>query len=86
MKQNSKWTALKYLAYFTQFGLTMVTPPVLFTALAWWVSNRFGLGGATVIIGLLLGVATAVLNLWKFMQFMEKKAKESEREANHDRK
>lgn len=79
-KQNSKWTVLKYLAYFTQFGLTMVTPPVLFTWLAWLAAERFGIGGWLVIVGLLLGIATAGLNLWKFMQFTEKKAKESERE------
>lgn len=58
----------------------MVTPPVLFTWLAWLAAGHFGIGSWIVIAGLLLGIATAGLNLWKFMQFTEKKAKESERE------
>lgn len=79
-QQKTKWTALKYITYFTQFGLTMVTPPVLYTGLAWLAKRHFGLGNWVVILGILLGIATAGLNLWKFMQFTEKKAKESERD------
>lgn len=80
LKQNSKWTTLKYLAYFTQIGLTLVMPPVLYTAIAWWCAERFGWGNWVVLLGLLLGVATTVFEMWKLIKFMEKKAKESERE------
>ncbi len=81
LKRKTHWAAaLRYLVYFTQFGLTMVTPPVLYTFAAWWLRNRFDLGNWVVIVGILTGIATAGLNLWKFMQFTEKKAKESERE------
>ncbi|MGE4549693.1 MAG: AtpZ/AtpI family protein [Intestinibacillus sp.] len=80
MKRNAKWTALNYLIYFTQFGINMITPPVVLTALAWWLKNKFGWGNGVIIIAILLGIAVAGLNLWKFMQYIEKKAKESERE------
>lgn len=81
LKRKTHWAAaLRYLVYFTQFGLTMITPPVLYTFVAWWLRNRFDLGNWVVIVGILTGIATAGLNLWKFMQFTEKKAKESERE------
>ncbi|MCB6364837.1 AtpZ/AtpI family protein [Intestinibacillus massiliensis] len=80
MKNKSTWTVLKYLVYFTQFGLNMIIPPVVMTALAWWLKNKFGWGNGVIIIGILLGIAVAGCNLWKFMQYTEKKAKESERE------
>ncbi len=81
LKRKTNWAAaLRYLVYFTQFGLNMITPPVLYTFAAWWLRNRFDLGDWVVIVGILLGIATAGLNLWKFMQFTAKKAKESERE------
>ncbi len=80
MKQKSKWTTLKYLTYFTQIGLTLVVPPVLYTVLAWWCARRFGWGNWTVLLGLLLGIATTILEMRKLMLFMEKQAKQSEQE------
>lgn len=80
MNKKSKWTALHYLVYFTQFGFNMIIPPVVMTGLAWFLKNKFGWGNGVIIAGILLGIAVAMCNLWKFMQYIEKKAKESERE------
>lgn len=80
MKRKTGWTVLHYLVYFTQFGFNMITPPIVLTAVAWWLRNKFGWGNGVMIAAILLGIAVAGCNLWKFMQYTEKKAKESERE------
>ncbi len=78
-KGRNDWTVLRYLIYFSQVGITVVTPPLLGCFGAVWLRNRFGWGNAVVIAGLLLGVAVAACGLRDFLRFTERKARESER-------
>lgn len=79
-KKKTDWSVLRYLAYFTQVGVTMVTPPLLLAMGAVWLRNRLGWGNGIVIAGILLGVAVAAVGLRDFMRLTEKKARQSERE------
>lgn len=79
-KGKSTWSALRYLVYFSQVGVTMVTPPLAFCFAAVWLRNRFGWGNGVVIAGLLLGIAVAVCGLRDFLRFTERKAREREQE------
>lgn len=80
-KNNTPFAALKYLMYFTQFGITMITPPLVLLFLAWWLKNRFGWGSGIMLAALLLGIAVSICSLRRFMQFVQKMAKEGERKA-----
>ena len=78
-KGNSHWSVLRYLIYFSQVGITVVTPPVLCCFGAIWLRDKFGWGNGVVIIGILLGIAVAACGLRDFLRFTERKARESER-------
>ena len=64
-KQNH-WSVLRYLIYFTQVGVSVVTPPILCCFAALWLKRRFALGNGTVIIGIVLGIAVAACSLRDF--------------------
>ena len=46
----------RHLVWLTQFGLSVVLPPVLLLLGAVWLKNHFALGGWIVLVGLLLGL------------------------------
>lgn len=77
-KRKTDWSVLRYLVYFTQVGVTLVMPPVLFAFLSLWLRDKFGWGNGVVIGGILLGVAVAVCGLRDFLRMTEKKARKSE--------
>ncbi len=56
-KKQNHWSVLRYLIYFTQVGVSVVTPPILCCFAALWLKRRFALGNGTVIIGIVLGIA-----------------------------
>ena len=76
---NEGMNTLRYLIYFSQVGLTVVTPPVLCCFGAIWLRNRFDWGNGVVIVGILLGIAVAACGLRDFLRFTERKARERER-------
>ncbi len=80
MKNKKTRSVVYYLVFFTQFGLNMMIPPLFCTGIAWWLAKRFSWGNWVVLIGILLGVATAGVNLWKFAMYTQQQAKESERD------
>ena len=81
-KKQNHWSVLRYLIYFTQVGVSVVTPPILCCFAALWLKRRFALGNGTVIIGIVLGIAVAACSLRDFLRLTERKARESERKEN----
>lgn len=61
---------LKSLALLSQIGLSVATPLVLCTYGAYWLRNRFGLGGWIVVVGLVLGLLGAVGGIWRSYQMI----------------
>ena len=78
---KGNWSVLRYLIYFSQVGITVITPPVLCCFGAIWLRRRFGWGNGIVIVGILLGIAVAACGLRDFLWFTERKARESEKEG-----
>lgn len=81
-KQETKWSVLRYLVYFTQFGVTMIVPPVLCAWGAFWLKERFSLGNWMVILGILLGIAIAAVGVRDLMRMTERKAAQRQEEEN----
>ncbi len=73
--KNNVFTAL---AMVTQFGITVITPVLLCTFGAIWLRNKFNLGNLTVIIGILLGIASSVLSMIKLLRHMSKMTEEED--------
>ena len=50
----------RHLVWLTQFGLSIVIPPVLCIMGAVWLQRQFALGGSVVAVGVFVGVLAAV--------------------------
>ena len=78
------FTALKYLAWVGQLGLSLVLPPVLACLAAGWLRSRFGLGGWVFAAALVLGLLVSFRCLLRFLRMVQKEA-EREHEGSGDR-
>lgn len=79
-KKKTDWSVWRYLIYFSQVGVTMITPPLVCAFAAVWLRDKFQWGNGVVIAGIFLGIAIAVVGLRDFLRFTEKKARQSEKE------
>lgn len=81
------FSAMKYLSFLTQLGLSIITPILLCILGAVWLQNRFHLGGWVLIVGILLGVGGGCSAFYQFYQFIqreerrEKERKEEEKDG-----
>ena len=57
------YDAARHLVWLTQFGLSVVLPPVLFLLGAVWLRKQFGLGGWVILVGFALGMVAAIGSL-----------------------
>ena len=57
------YDAARHLVWLTQFGLSVVLPPVLFLLGAVWLRKQFGLGGWVILVGVALGMVAAISSL-----------------------
>lgn len=60
------------IVWLTQTGLSVVLPPVVYTLIAVWLRNSFGLGSWVVWIGVVLGVIGAINGLRDSMRALER--------------
>lgn len=56
------------LALLTQLGLSVAVPPILCLYAANWLRSRLDLGLWIMVIGLLLGLGGAAVNVWKMIE------------------
>ena len=69
---------LQLLLWVTQLGLMLTLPPIVLTAGAVWLRERFALGGWVVLLGVLLGLGTAVSGARDFFRFARRDEEERE--------
>lgn len=69
---NGKYRNLKAVGWLTQFGLNMVSPIILCIAAALWIKSRFNTGDWVMLLALVLGVSSSVLNMAMFIQSVNK--------------
>ncbi len=76
--KNNKNSVITALAMVTQFGITVITPVLLCIIGAIWLRDKFNLGNWTVILGILIGIASSVLSMIKLLRQMSELAKEED--------
>ena len=67
-------SALKYLAWVGQLGLSLVLPPVLALWCAGWLRERFGLGAWVLAAALVLGLLASARGFLQFLKMVQKEA------------
>ena len=66
------YDAARHLVWLTQFGLSVVLPPVLFLLGAVWLRKQFGLGG---LVGFALGMVAAIGSLRSSLKAIERQGR-----------
>ena len=61
---------IKALSYITQVGLTAVIPIFIWIYAAEFIREKLSLGSYVLIIGILLGIASAYVSLYKLFKAM----------------
>lgn len=64
--KNSKKEIFAALSAVTQLGLSVVISFLLWIAIAYWVKQKFSLGNYVMIIGVFMGLGSAVTTFVKF--------------------
>ncbi len=78
MKNNHK-EIFQALNSISQLGLSVVISFLLWIFIAMWIRDKFNLGNFIMIIGILLGLGSAVLSFIKFCGLISPKEKNDEK-------
>jgi len=73
------YDAARHLVWLTQFGLSVVLPPVLFLLGAVWLRKQFGLGGWVILVGFALGMVAAIGSLRSSLKAIERQGRAPEK-------
>ena len=66
--------AFRELAWLTQLGISLITPPLLCAAACWWGIGRLGWPAWTMLPALALGLGAAAVSFYNFIGIRRKKA------------
>ena len=64
---------IKDIAFASQIGLSIITPPVLMALLGWYISNRFSVGAWITVVFILIGLATSFASAYRFYKRAQKR-------------
>ncbi len=70
-----KLSALKYLVWVSALSASVITPVIICVFLGYYLKNKFSLGIWVIILFIILGFLTAMLNAVKFFKFVQSQAK-----------
>jgi F0F1-type ATP synthase assembly protein I len=71
---GSKSTVWKYLVWVTALSASLAGPIALSVLCAYWLQQRFAVGGWVMPVAIFLGLGGAAVNLMKFFRFMQKES------------
>ena len=67
-KKNGLLASLRLLGYLTQFGLSVILPPLLLVFLGWWLCDRYSIGVWLMIVLLLCGLVSSGCSVYRFFK------------------
>ena len=81
MIMKNKYTdIIKALSYLTQVGLTAVIPIFIWIFIAEFIRKKLELGSFVLIIGIVFGIASSYVSLYKLFQTMNTDSKNNKSE------
>lgn len=81
-KKNDLLASLRLLGYLTQFGLSVILPPLLLVFLGVWLSDRYGIGVWLTVVLLLLGLVSSGCSIYRFFKTFIRETKDEPYEKN----
>ncbi len=80
MRTTKKRNPWQWVAVAGQLGFAIITPVILCTVAAYWLSERFALGSWMVIPGIFLGLGGAAMSFLKVVRVLQMDAQKQEDE------
>lgn len=77
--KNSRKEILDALGAVTQLGLSVMISFLLWIGIASWIQTKFSLGNYVMIIGVFMGIGSAVTTFIKFCQATAERGKKNEK-------
>lgn len=67
-KKNDLLASLRLLGYLTQFGLSVILPPLILVFLGVWLCDRYEIGVWLIVVLLLLGLVSSGCSFYRFFK------------------
>ena len=67
-KKGGLLASLRLLGYLTQFGLSVIMPPLLLALLGWWLTDRYGIGVWLIVLLLIAGLISSGCSIYRFFK------------------
>ena len=82
-KKNDLLKSLRLLGYLTQFGLSVIMPPLILVFLGVWLTDRYSIGAWLIVVLLLLGLVSSGCSFYRFFKTFVRETKDEpyEKEA-----
>ena len=72
--------AFKNLGLISQLALSMLVPCFITIALCTWLKNKLGLGNWIVVVGILWGIGSGFVSVYRYMQKAMRDADKQQKE------
>ena len=75
-KRNDLLKSLRLLGYLTQFGLSVIMPPLILVFLGVWLADRYSIGAWLIVVLLLLGLVSSGCSFYRFFKIFVRETRD----------
>ena len=75
-KRNDLLKSLRLLGYLTQFGLSVIMPPLILVFLGVWLADRYSIGAWLIVVLLLLGLVSSGCSVYRFFKIFVRETRD----------
>ena len=75
-KRNDLLKSLRLLGYLTQFGLSVIMPPLILVFLGVWLADRYSIGPWLIVVLLLLGLVSSGCSVYRFFKIFVRETRD----------
>ena len=75
-EKGSLLSSLRLIGYLTQFGLSVVMPPLILVFLGVWLTDRYGIGIWLILVLLACGLVSSGCSIYRFFKVFLRETKD----------
>ena len=84
-RKNDLLRSLRLLGYLTQFGLSVIMPPLILVFLGVWLSDRYPIGTWPIVVLLLLGLVSSGCSIYRFFKVFVRETRDEPYEQKSEK-